>query len=98
MSQYVLAPDAQEDIKEIADYVTRQSPQNAAKVVRKLYEQFDRLADFPGLGHTREELRNDSLRVIAVYNYLVVYDPTTKPLKILRVVHGARDLRRVRPR
>ena len=34
-------------------------------------------------------------RVIEVTGVLVIYDPHLKPLTILRVVHGSRDLGRV---
>jgi len=38
---------------------------------------------------------------MAVYSYLIVYRPETKPLQIVRVVHGHRDvenlLRREQP-
>jgi antitoxin ParD1/3/4/toxin ParE1/3/4 len=38
------------------------------------------------------EIRNAILLLWTVYSYLIVYDPLTKPLEIIRVVHGARDL------
>ena len=46
----------------------------------------------------REELRDDAARVIEVSGVLVIYDPTLKPLTILRVIHGARNLGNVVPR
>jgi len=52
----------------------------------------------PQLGHAREELGDDRARVVTVTGLLVIYDPTLKPLTILRVVHAARDLARVKPR
>jgi antitoxin ParD1/3/4/toxin ParE1/3/4 len=27
-----------------------------------------------------------------IYSYLIVYDPGTKPLQIIRVLHGMRDV------
>ena len=92
MSRYVVAPAAQRDIRAIYNFIEDQSEKNAAKVVRALYDEFDTIADMPGIGHTRPGLHDDTLRVIAVYKYLVIYDPTSKPLQILRVIHGARDL------
>jgi antitoxin ParD1/3/4/toxin ParE1/3/4 len=96
--RYLVAPSAQVDVREIVDYVADRSPQNAIKVVQRLYDEFDRIADLPGIGHTREELKDDTLRVTTVYNYLIIYDPTRKPLEILRVVHGARELWPIRRR
>jgi toxin ParE1/3/4 len=91
-------PAAQEDIREIVDYIVSQSPPNTARVVRKLYDQFERLAQFPGIGHTRRELRDDTPRVVAVFSFLVIYDPRPRPLEILRVVRGARQLQWIKPR
>ena len=52
----------------------------------------------PKLGHVREELHDDHALVLPVSGVLVIYDPTLKPLTILRVVHAARNLRRIEPR
>jgi len=98
MSAYVVSPSAQDDIRGIADHIAHDSIKNAEKVVSRLYAQFERLAEFPGLGHTRAELKDDTLRVISVYKYLVIYDGSVRPIQILRVVHGARNLHWIRPR
>ena len=41
--------------------------------VLELYDQFERLAQFPGIGHTRRELRDDTLRVVAVFSFLIIF-------------------------
>ena len=46
----------------------------------------------PGLGHVREDLTGRPLKFWPVYSYLVVYDPETKPIQIIRVLHGMRDI------
>jgi antitoxin ParD1/3/4/toxin ParE1/3/4 len=60
-----------------------------------------KLAEFPGIGHLREDVTDEPIRFWCVYSYLIAYRPHTKPLEILRIVHGARDLgplfRRKRP-
>lgn len=98
MSRYRLTQAAEGDIAEIAEHIATRSTRNALKVANKLYDTFARVAAWPGIGHVRSELRDDSLRVTSLYKLLIIYDPTIKPLTILRVVHGHRDLRRVRPR
>jgi plasmid stabilization system protein ParE len=54
-----------------------------------------RLATMPGLGHVREDLADESLRFWSVYAYLIIYRPATDPLLIVRVLHGARDVRAI---
>lgn len=72
--------------------------QSALLVATRLEKLFDRIARAPGIGHRRKELGDETLRVIEASGYLVIYDPTLKPLHILRVARGLRDLRRLNPR
>jgi len=54
-------------------------------------DEFRRLVKMPRLGHPREEIADEAARVTHVSGILVIYDPTLKPLTILRVVHAARE-------
>jgi antitoxin ParD1/3/4/toxin ParE1/3/4 len=94
MTRYLISPAAERDIQGIYWHIARRSPQNADRVLAKLLEQFERIAGMPGIGHTRPELRDDTLRVISVFKFLVIYDPTRKPIEIVRVIHGHMDLGR----
>jgi toxin ParE1/3/4 len=57
-------------------------------------EKLKLLADFPGMGAMREDL-GPSIRTFPVGNYLIIYRPMKSGIELLRVVHGARDLRRL---
>ena len=48
----------------------------------------------PGLGHLREDLADEPLRFWPVYAFLIIYRPA-RPLEVLRVLHAARDVRRL---
>lgn len=50
------------------------------------------IGESPGKGHLRPDLADESLRLWSVFSYLIVYRPTTRPVQILRVVHGAQEL------
>lgn len=95
MGRFLLTGPAKIDIREIVAYVRERNAPAAPKVRQNLQEAMRRLADFPGIGHSRSDLSDESLRVWAVYSYLIVYRPDAKPLQIVRVVHGARDLKRL---
>jgi hypothetical protein len=43
----------------------------------------------PGIGHTRQDLTDQPVKFWSVYSYLVVYDPESRPLTIVAVLHGA---------
>jgi hypothetical protein len=49
----------------------------------------------PLAGHIREDLTSLPLRFWLVQpfrNYWVVYDPATKPLQVIRILHPARNI------
>lgn len=98
--RYRLTEAARDDIREVIHHIriVQRSPQNARLVAARLRAQFARLVELPTLGHVRNELEDDNALVRAVSGVLVIYDPTLKPLTILRVIHGARDLSDVDPR
>jgi plasmid stabilization system protein ParE len=47
------------------------------------------------MGHKREDLTGLPLKFLSVYAYLVVYDPASRPLTIVAVLHSARDTQRL---
>ena len=51
------------------------------------------LAENPMIGHIRQDLAGDDVRFWPVFKYLIVYHPETKPLQVVRVLHGRRDLK-----
>jgi toxin ParE1/3/4 len=98
--KYRLTEAARQDIREIIHHIrtVQKSPQNARLVATRLKAQFQKLVELPQLGHARDELQDDNARVVAVTGLLVIYDPTLKPLTILRVVYGGRALQRISAR
>jgi len=91
--RFILSAPASQDLDDILTYVLEQSgPNRAQHVVEHLREAFQKLADRPGLGHQREDLADLPVLFWPVWSYLVVYKPDTKPLEIVRVLHGARDV------
>jgi antitoxin ParD1/3/4/toxin ParE1/3/4 len=92
MARYVLTTLAATDIRAIVQYIRQRSPRAAKTVRAQLRAAMSKLAAFPGMGHLREDVADEPLRFWSVYSFLLVYRPETKPLEIVRVVHGARDL------
>lgn len=79
-------------ILSIWNYIAEDSIESADRVLARLYDAFLRLAQSPGIGHHREELADSRYRFWTVYSYVVAYRENTKPLEIVAVVHGARQL------
>jgi plasmid stabilization system protein ParE len=96
MSQYTIAPAAWGDLQEIWDYLAGEaSVETADRVYDELHSAMKRLAEWPGLGHLREDLCDEPLRFYRVFSYLILYRPETKPLGIVRVLHAAMDIRSI---
>lgn len=95
MTRFALTPAAKADLVELYDLTEQDDPRAASRVLARLRTAMRRLARTPGLGHLREDLADEALRFWPVYSYLIVYRPETRPLQIIRVVHGARDVRRL---
>jgi plasmid stabilization system protein ParE len=95
MSRYIVSPDAVEDLFDIWRYIAEDSIEAANRVESELFGTFEALAKTPGQGHKRTDLTSDAVLFFPIYSYLVVYRPETRPLEIVAVIHGARNVQRV---
>jgi len=91
--RYVLAPQAARDLVQIWRYVKREVSREAADRVESVIRaKFVYLAGFPDAGHSRHDLTSADVRFFSVYSYLIVYRPETKPLQVVSLLHGSRDV------
>jgi toxin ParE1/3/4 len=82
------------DLKEIWEFISQDSLDAADRVVDDVYQSFRRLAQTPGMGHKREDLTSRDVLFWPVRSYLVIYTASS-PLRIVRVVHGKRDVKKL---
>ena len=94
MPRLLITPEAELDLIEIGLYISVDSPTNAERFLDKLHTTMQRLSEFPGIGQRREELAN-SVRSFPEGNYLIFYTSVDDGIDVIRVLHGARDLRRL---
>ncbi len=85
-----LRPEAEADIETIALYIAQDSPTAALRWVDEIYVHCRQIAEMPGMGIARPEVRAD-LRTFPVGNYLILYRQIEHGAEIVRVVHGARQ-------
>jgi plasmid stabilization system protein ParE len=96
--RYILAPQAARDLVHIWRYIRDESTQQTAdRVESVIRSKFIYLADFPNGGHWRRDLTAAHVRFFSVYSYLIVYRPETKPLQIVAILHGSRDVANILP-
>lgn len=94
-ARFVFTEEAETQLLEILDSLADESESAAIRVRDAISDAADKLAENPGIGHTREDLTDRPLKFWNVYSYLVVYDPDSRPLTIIAVLHGARDVERL---
>jgi len=56
---------------------------------------FSLLASHPEAGHLRQDLTSLPVKFWSVFSYLIVYDPAARPIAIVRVLDGRRDVRAI---
>ena len=96
MSGYRLTPSAENDLFEIWCYIARDSSEAANRVEEAICDACALLARSPHAGHMRPDLTRRGVRfwtVTPFKKYVVVYDPETRPVRVLRILHGARNVR-----
>ena len=95
-AQFKLTESATQDIEEIADYLSQQSGfDRAERFVRRLNDQFSKIAQFPHIGRSRNEI-SEGIRSFPVDNsYLILYISAGPSVEILRVVSSYRDLKQL---
>lgn len=89
---------AVEDLQGIVDYIARDSPLYANAVAEKVVLAVERLVSFPRSGRIVPEAEDPRIREIIVQSYRVVYRIKQRQVQILAVIHGARDLARMKPK
>ncbi len=89
-----LAPRAAADLDDIWHYVATEtsSLETADRLIDTMTDRFLALASFPYLGRSREGDFGPGYRSLAVGEYVIVYCVENERVRILRVVHGRRDL------
>ena len=96
--RFLLSPEAESDLGDIKRLVLAEGgPRIALHVMRSLLKAIRLLAGHPGLGHVRQDLTDLPLRFWPVFSYLIIYDWVRRPIEIVGVVHGARNVSRVLP-
>jgi toxin ParE1/3/4 len=85
-------PAAERDLDDIYIHIAADSIKAADGVLMRILDAERRLIEFPEIGQARPDLRA-GLRHWVVGNFLILYRTDDDAITVVRVVHGARDLR-----
>ena len=91
MDKIIWAPSALEDIESIAEYIDRDSVDQAALFVSRIIEMTDQLQTFPRSGRVIPEIKNEDCRELIYGAYRIMYRIVKHEIWITGVVHGSRN-------
>jgi len=80
---------ASADRKDIREYIAQNNPAAALALDELFSEKGSRLVDHPGLGRPGRVIGTREL--VAHQNYILIYDTATDLVRILRVLHAAKQ-------
>lgn len=89
MIQLLWTPEAAQDRDEIYEHIETDNPAAALALDELFAEKAGRLIDYPGLG--RPGRVTGTRELVAHRNYLLVYDVAGDLVRVLRVLHTARQ-------
>ncbi|MFY9844890.1 MAG: type II toxin-antitoxin system RelE/ParE family toxin [Terriglobales bacterium] len=95
MKRYRVAPEAEDDLRQIWRYLLGEAGLAIANRIQgELVDAFETLADVPGKGHKRPDLTPRDVLFFSVYQYMIVYR-RAELLEVVAVLHGKRDVKRL---
>jgi toxin ParE1/3/4 len=84
---------ARDDLRDIQNYIAKDSPVYARQFVEKMVAAIDRLFEFPESGRHVPEASVGNVRELIFRDYRIIYrSEIPDRVLILAVVHGHRDL------
>lgn len=83
---------ALEELDDIANYISKDSPKYAQILVKQIYEMVSHLKQFPKLGRKVPEYGHPELREILYKTYRIIYLVKKEHLEIISIIHGSRKL------
>ena len=92
MADYFYSREARLDLLEIWEHIAKDNVDAADRVEQEIQKSVARLASNPGLGHLRRDLTSKPVRFWPVYSYLIIFDPDARPLEVVRILSGYRDV------
>lgn len=94
MAGFQLSRTAFRDLEQIWQYIAVDNEVAARRVLDEFYVEFERLAENPLIYHRRSDLTKRDVRFWRLPSHLIVYR-AEKTLRIFRVLHGKRNLKRI---
>lgn len=95
MAQVRLTPAARADLRQLRDWLIVAARRDRARgFVERLLAHCRRLAATPAAARSRPDY-GEGVRSTVVAPYVIIYEPKGYGMRVLRIIHGNRDIDRV---
>lgn len=91
MSRYIVSPEAQQDLRDIRNYIARDNTRAARRLVESIRQKCRTLVGFPKMGRSYDDIAPE-LRGVPIEGYIMLYRLIEDGVEIVRVVSGYRNL------
>lgn len=92
MRRVTYAPEAENDLVSIAEYIARDKPEAARRWIARIRETCTMLATQPEAGETRPEYGVRGCRSFCVGSYVIFFRATGNGIEAARIIHASRDI------
>lgn len=92
MTKVIWSNTAVSDLKNIYDYIALDSEIYAQALIDDIFNAIEQIANFPKSGRVVPEIKKKKFREIFLGNYRIIYSVTSKQVRIVTIIHGARRL------
>ncbi len=82
---------AKDDLKNIHDYIAKDSKFYALKISQEFIEKSEILEQFPQMGRIVPEIGDKNIRELVLYSYRLLYKLSPNRIEVLAIVHGKQN-------
>ncbi len=82
---------ARNDLKQIHDYIAKDSEYYARNVIQEIVAKTETLTEHPEIGRIVPEIGDQNIRELIIYSYRLIYESSIADIEILAIIHGIRD-------
>ena len=80
-------------LSSIYRYISQNSPQYAQRLIERLTDHSEQIAQFPFSGRMVPEFETPQIREVIEGSYRIIYEIQTDQVNIIAVLHGSQQLK-----
>ena len=95
MPHVVYAPEADDDIEGIVEFIARDKPSAARSWLASIRSTCEMLAAQPEVGEVRPGFGVPGCRSFNIGSYVIFFRAIGDGIEVARIIHGTRDMRNI---